>query len=373
MPFSSLFLIPLLIIGVVCSYTDIKYGKIKNNCILIGLAWALIVYILLGIYSFFYLGQMENISYFGKMLLNGFITLILGYLLWHFRLWTAADAKLFTLYALLIPLEFYSKSYFPYFPSFLLLINVFIPLFLLLMIKAFIFGFKELLKALKDFKKLPDRETLKKIKVGIINSAKVYIVFIFIFVLLQLLRERTAILFNKIIPDPFLIFLLLFIAYRSIFSFFSKQKLISLFLAIAGGGYAGHLLFSGQTGVLLNILKFAFVFMVLVGFLRKLLDLYIEKKETSKVRVQELKEGMFLSFQNFSKEIAEKLNPLRPEGVTKEQIEFIKNSFAKEKDKELTIYKTFPFAPFMLLGAAITLITKDSILIIVLNVFNYFF
>jgi len=165
----------------------------------------------------------------------------------------------------------------------------------------------------------------------------------------------------------------LFIAYRSIFSFFSKQKLISLFLAIAGGGYAGHLLFSGQTGVLLNILKFAFVFMVLVGFLRKLLDLYIEKKETSKVRVRELKEGMFLSFQNFSKEIAEKLNPLRPEGVTKEQIEFIKNSFAKEKDKELTIYKTFPFAPFMLLGAAITLITKNSILIIVLNVFNYFF
>jgi len=90
---------------VVCSYTDIKYGKIKNNCILIGLAWVLIVYILLGIYSFFYLGQMENISYFGKMLLNGFITLILGYLLWHFRLWTAADAKLFTLYALLIPLK----------------------------------------------------------------------------------------------------------------------------------------------------------------------------------------------------------------------------------------------------------------------------
>jgi len=303
-------------------------------------------------------------------LLNGFITLILGYLLWHFRLWTAADAKLFTLYALLIPLEFYSKSYFPYFPSFLLLINVFIPLLLILMIKAFIFGSKELLKTLKDFKKLPDRETLKKIKVGMISGAKVYIVFIFIFVVLQLLRDKMFIIFDKIIPDPFLIFLLLFFAYRLIFSFSSKQKLLSLFLAIAGGGYAFYLLLSGQTGVLLNILKFAFVFMVLVGFVRKLLDLYIEKKETSKVRVQELKEGMFLSLQSLNKEIAEKLNPLRPEGITKEQIELIKNSFAEEKDKELMIYKTFPFAPLMFLGAAITLITRDSILIIILNFFN---
>jgi len=373
MPFSLLFLIPLLIIGVICSYTDIKYGKIRNSCILVGLAWVFIVYILLGVYSFFYLGQIENINYFGKMLLNGFITLTVGYLLWHFRLWTAADAKLFTLYALLIPLEFYSKSYFPYFPSFLLLINVFIPLFLLLMIKASVFGFKELLKTLRDFKKLPDRETFKKIKVGMINSAKVYIVFIFVFVLLQLLRDKTLVLFSKIIPDPFLIFILLFIAYRSIFSFFSKQKLVSLYLAIAGGGYAVHLFFSGQTDVLLNILKLAFVFMVLVGFLRKLLDLYIEKKETFGVKIQELKEGMFPSFQNFSKEIAEKLGPLRPEGLAKDQIELIKNSFIKEKDKKLIVYKTFPFAPFMLSGAAITLITKDSILIIILNVFNYFF
>jgi hypothetical protein len=178
------------------------------------------------------------------------------------------------------------------------------------------------------------------------------------------------IIFDKIIPDPFLIFLLLFFAYRLIFSFSSKQKLLSLFLAIAGGGYAFYLLLSGQTGVLLNILKFAFVFMVLVGFVRKLLDLYIEKKETSKVRVQELKEGMFLSLQSLNKEIAEKLNPLRPEGITKEQIELIKNSFAEEKDKELMIYKTFPFAPLMFLGAAITLITRDSILIIILNFFN---
>ncbi len=373
MPFSFLFLTPLLIIGVVCGYTDIKYGKIKNACILIGLAWVLIVYILLGVYSFFYLGQMENITYFGKMLLNGFITLIIGYLLWHFRLWTAADAKLFTLYALLIPLEFYSKSYFPYFPSFLLLINVFIPLFLLLTIKALIFGFKELLKTLRDFKKLFGKESLKEIKTGLINSARVYTVFILIFVILQLLRDKTLVLFNKIIPDPFLIFLLLFIAYRSIFSFFSKQKVISVCLAIAGAGYAVYLLLNNQTSALLNILKFALVFMVLVGFLRKLIDLYIEKKETFKVRIQELKEGMFLSLQSFSKEIAEKLGPLRPEGIAKEQIELIKNSFAEEKDKELTVYKTFPFAPFMLSGAAITLITKDSILIILLNVFNYFF
>jgi len=46
--------------------------------------------------------------------------------------WSAGDAKLFFVFSLLIPISYYSKSYLPVFPSFALLVNIFIPILLFL-------------------------------------------------------------------------------------------------------------------------------------------------------------------------------------------------------------------------------------------------
>ena len=110
--FDILFLAPLFFVGSICCYTDIKYGKIKNKWILMGLIWVVFIYTVLSIYTIFFLHRWENINYLIKALINGFTAFFLGYLLWHFKLWAAGDAKLFTLFAFLIPLKFYSKSYF---------------------------------------------------------------------------------------------------------------------------------------------------------------------------------------------------------------------------------------------------------------------
>jgi Flp pilus assembly protein protease CpaA len=365
---SFILLIPLFIIGIACSYTDIKHGKIKNIFIVAGLLSVAFLYLFLITYSYFGFGHFENLGYFGKLILNGVIALFLGYLLWHFRLWTAADAKLFTIFAFLVPLEFYSNSYVPYFPSFLLLVNIFIPLFLVLMTKALVFGFKEGVKTLKNFKL--NKESIGKIKLGVVKTAKVYIVFILIFIILQLFREKSASLFNKIIPDPFLVFLILFLGYRYIFSFFSKQKIISICLALVGAGYAIYLLLDNQTDALLNILRFALIFMVLVGSLRKLLDFYIEKKEILIIKPELLKEGMFPSSNFFNNEMTSKVGVLRAEGLDKKQIEIIKKSI---NDKKIVVYKTFPFAPFMFIGVAITLLTRSSVLVIIFDFFTSLF
>ena len=137
-----LFLVPLLVIGGITSYSDIKYGKIKNIHLFCGFLYILFLYSFLAVYSYFVLNQIDNLKYLVELLLNSSIALLVGYLLWRFNLWAAGDAKLFLVYSLLIPLEFYSKNYIPYFPSATLLMDTF--LFI-----CFFFLFKMLWKIAK--------------------------------------------------------------------------------------------------------------------------------------------------------------------------------------------------------------------------------
>jgi Flp pilus assembly protein protease CpaA len=133
-----LFLPMIFLIGLITSYQDFRYGKIKNKWIILGLAWGL------GIYLFFLVWGLISepiisFSYIFKVFINSFIALIIGYLLWYFNLWSAGDAKLFALFAFLLPLEYYWRTALPYFPSFVLLINIFIPVLVFYLIKYFVF------------------------------------------------------------------------------------------------------------------------------------------------------------------------------------------------------------------------------------------
>jgi Flp pilus assembly protein protease CpaA len=132
-----LFLPMIFLIGLITSYQDFRYGKIKNKWIILGLAWGL------GIYLFFLIWGLAiepiiSFSYIFNVFVNGFIALIVGYLLWYFNFWSAGDAKLFALFAFLLPLEYYWRTVLPYFPSFVLLINIFIPVLVFYLIKYFV-------------------------------------------------------------------------------------------------------------------------------------------------------------------------------------------------------------------------------------------
>lgn len=116
----------ILFLGVVTSYEDIKFGKIRNKWILLGLGYffttnAVIILFFNDIYKL-------NFDYFVFLLLNGFLALIAGVLLWYLGLWTAGDAKLFFAFLLLLPV---SNSNFNFDD---VLINIFVPLSVILII-----------------------------------------------------------------------------------------------------------------------------------------------------------------------------------------------------------------------------------------------
>jgi len=111
-----------LVIGAIAAYNDLRTGKVPNQLIFFGLFAGLFLMLV----SF--LSNILPASLILKGLINALVSLGLGYVFWYFDLWGAGDAKLFFVLALLLPLEFYWRSFLPVWPAIVILINAFIPL-----------------------------------------------------------------------------------------------------------------------------------------------------------------------------------------------------------------------------------------------------
>jgi len=370
-----LFLVPLFAIGLICSYTDIKYGKILNRVIMIGVLCGFFLYSILFFYNLFFLHQKENFYYLSEAALNGLISFFICYFLWYFKLWSAGDAKLFTLYAFLLPLKFYSKSYVLYFPSFALLINLFIPLFLVLVGNAFLTGAKEiygLKQKLKEFRSFDFKIFFKKLKPFSSWFLSMYLNYVFIYMLIRLLANFLKnFSVSKILSSPFFLYFLFFLIMKSFMSIKTKKKWLGFFVNGIVIIYCSLLLFLGKTQTLQNMLKTALVFMVLIGFTRQILDFYIKKKEIKRVKIRDLKEGMIVLPNGISlvleklktKEEKESFSWIDGGGLNSNQIKIIKNLFNNDFQSSVGIYKTFPFALFMFLAAIILVLTQSSFLV----------
>ncbi len=328
-----LFLVPLAIIGIICSYTDIKYKKIFNKWIV----WSFIYIIFL--YCFLFLFLKDNIYIF-SLILNGLIAFSIGYILWYFRLWSAGDAKLFTVYSFLIPLFFYSENFIPYFPSFNLLINLFIPVLVVLIISALFFFLKEIFGF---------REKIRKIKYP--GFGKIFIFFkqffhyflnyVFIFIILNsiIFPLTRSFKFSDVLDNPFFIFALLILTIGS----FTKKR---------------------QENKKLN--------WVLYGII---LNFYVEKKEIEKIKAKDIKKGMIPAEREeilFLTKNNDDFGKISAEGLSENQVKIIKNFLKNNESSEITIYKTFPFAPFLFLSAIISILTQSSFLPIIDSLIGYF-
>src|SRR3989344_1582745 len=112
------FLPMILLLGIVTSYEDIKFGKIRNKWIILALAYSIAANIALFSLKYY------DTDYLINFLVNSLLSLAVGFLIWHLNLWSAADAKLFFAFTALMPI-YKPYSYF-FFISFLS--NAFIPI-----------------------------------------------------------------------------------------------------------------------------------------------------------------------------------------------------------------------------------------------------
>ena len=372
-----LFLVPLLVIGGITSYSDIKYGKIKNIHLFCGFLYILFLYSFLAVYSYFVLNQIDNLKYLVELLLNSSIALLVGYLLWRFNLWAAGDAKLFLVYSLLIPLEFYSKNYIPYFPSATLLMDTF--LFI-----CFFFLFKMLWKIAKlcskrnitsfsfvyYLSKINYKNLYKNLKNVILKTGKFFLIITCSIITLQYLRMKTDVIVLKLLSNLFLVYLFFFILQMFFLRTFLRNKVLSTVIILSGLFCSLNLIVSNKVTIVISTIKTSLFLMLFVGLGMQLVYLYIENHEIKKIKIQNLRMGSFITLKSLTEinnKIKEQnqgdnLSLISSDGLSESQVQVIQELFKDNPEKELYIYETFPFAPFMFLAFALSLFTKNSFL-----------
>jgi len=418
-----LFLPMLFFISVVVGYEDIRYGKVRNKWILIGIVWSLAVFfsaffwyfIAFPLTRFFYANILHSapdtqisvytihLGYIGRSLINAAIALVVAFLIWRFKFWAAGDAKLFIVYSLLIPLGYYWKSYFHYFPSFVLLINIFVPVFLYLLIRSFFYyirfiylritespdqrfwyrGKPQALTALKennDSVKRIDRKkgeepakkesSWKRIKDRIVMILGLVSIFLIFGLFQEPIKQYTSIDISSL---RMFIFAGLIIFSGLLSKIFQKpitfKIIIVVLVVILGYGFISSPAATWQT--LYQSIKMMAIFMVIWSLFRKLIDFYISRTSIDKIKIEDLKPTMNLAEETLNKLKRDKeyynkyFGVIYPEGLTEEQVEAVKKwaqEHRKERLKTISIYRPFPFVVWMFIGVIITLILKSSLL-----------
>lgn len=394
-----LFLPMVFFIGLITSYEDIKYSRIRNKWIILGLSWGITILLLLFIWDFiaspvmrFYYFEIKGLPadssapvftvhflYLGRILLNAFIATIISFLMWRFNTWTAGDAKLFIVYALLLPPIYYWKSFLSFFPSFALLINIFIVVLLYLLISSLFFNIKSVFrptskdrlanqkKENKDYKQKSDFwKKLTNFK----SSLNMLLGFLVIILLFGFFHGQI----QKYVPfDVFslqvVIFVILIILSTPLLKLFQRSLIpkitILALIFICAYGFIWDFRFTLR--IIVQSLAITIVFTVVFMAIQKLIDIYLEKTEGKKIRIDNLRPGMILNQEALRSLNLAKINDLQPAGLTKEQVKVIKKQALKINTKEIIVYKPFPFAVWMFIGVIATLLLKGSMLNLLLD------
>ncbi len=349
-------------LGLITSYTDIKYGKIKNIHTCSGFILGLIITLVLTV-SYWIGGRTVNLSYIYDYLLNIFISLIAGFILWWYGFWSSGDAKLFIAFSSLVPLNAYANTYLDYFPALILLVNTFVPFFIVLLVVMLV-------------KRKISFHGLNKL------NRRMFMIFLVVVMAGKLLVD----LLDKFYPVKNwliyygLVLLMYFIIERVIigissakFSYILSFLLIALmFIAdvfINNFSLSGVLLFfAGFLGIVLMLLIARFV------IYESLINLSHRKVSVDKLqpgdvlgqRIYKKAGKYFVEEDSLLQQPKDYLFEQRDEGLTNEELKLLRQlkTAGKLDFSEVYVNQTLHFAHFMFIGVLITLIFKGAFFIL---------
>lgn len=322
-------IIPIVfIIGIITTIEDYQEGKIRNKWIKQGITYGLIYYaamILITIIGTFKLDQhisyiTQNFtysytyfefSYYVWVIVNTAIAFVGGFLLWHLKLWTGGDAKLFSLYVFLIPLGFYSQAYIPIFPALALLINISIPIFIYVLLKMLWYPIKmginylrkpELLKTYINEYRKEHPVTKKKLKTYLSTALS----FIVLMIFFRLIRDYIMVVIEPHLGGMILLvtamyFLLGFIVFSPIQKIFNKGKRVYIILIVVIAYFvSGAIWFKdNMLAELGNIFALQMIFMMSYYYIfkygKRFSQLLYNSTDIKMIPVTDLGPGLFIN------------------------------------------------------------------------------
>lgn len=373
----------ILLLGIITSYQDIKFGKIRNKWIILALVYAILAYTIL---ISFYLSK-GNIrpQYLAELGTNLLFSIVVGFGLWYLNVWTAGDGKLFIAYSALIPLSAYSIGYQKWIPSLTLVINIFVAaLAIMLILVLFKTRIKDIKKVsigfLKEFfqpKQLLDSIIylfaifwIMQILLSLIGLGNNYFLRIALtLIALSFMQKKLG---NKTLYIMIIISLARFIIDRSVYSLSFLTNFIILiliwrfFVGFLRGGISklGHEIFSKKIKV--DKLKPGMILSETIQKKEKITEQELKalKKQAktilTDITITRYKKNYYIQKPKYSSDLDNFIKE-EAEGLTQQQIDKIK----KIGIKNIKVSQTIPFAPFIFLGVILTIISNGNILIVI--------
>lgn len=353
MIFEILLLSIVTLMGIVASYTDLKYGIIKNSLIGIG-------FIIGSFINFFEI--LFHFQNFSIVILNLFLSFLICFFLWLLGILPGGDAKLIIAFSFLIPPSFYKYVYLSLFPSLSLLVNIFVIPALIFLVLAFYYGDKGKVKKVFKEEVYPER---------ILNF---FILAISVYGFVRFLINMLGLPSNFFTSSVFVF--LFFLILRSLNLSRVKIYMIYLLLILLNFYFIPSQFFS------INYL-ISSVFVAFYGIILTFLFFFSDLVYSEEVKIKDLKPGMRLAEiivkrgkyyvkENFRLRAFIDILYLSEKRV-KENILYIDEYNLRKlktlsekrllKFDKIRVTKTIPFAPFITIGTAITIFLKGQFIL----------
>jgi preflagellin peptidase FlaK len=343
--------IPIVFLGLVTIFTDVKHSKIRNKHLLIGIGFVFIVKIT----EFLFLEDFFFKEYFYTI----FFTFLVAYIFWLIRIWPAGDAKLMIIFSMLIPNSFFS-NYSGFFP-FDLLINSFVPIFF---ISFFLLIFKTKINRLKE---------------ALVYSFSLYNISVIFMIIVGFLWFFQEIMLYFGLPNNFVLNLIFLFVFFEIFQYigsFSMEITFFLFAVIRLIIDFDHIYtfkFFYDTGTLLLSFIILRYFIVYIGYFAY----------TKLIKINDLKPGMipaegiikageddYRKIKLIYHSFIEMILNMSSDGITKENIDNLKKLYSEGKLNfdYVLIHSFVPFAIFLFFGYLITIVIKSNFIYFMSNI-----
>lgn len=383
-----LLLVPIAFTALFTVRDDLRHGRIFNRRLLQGLCMGVAAYLLLLAAEHLPLAPglcsgapVEGDLHWGLVVIQNLgLGLGVGILMWLLGVWAPGDAKLFALYAFLLPPAIFTRSFLPTFPAFPMLVNVFAFAFLFLILDLVRTGVPRVLGVLRDGEK---RSAAAKAAPGyLLKLAPALLLFVALFAGLRTMRQLSREGLEPLLHvSDFTLFLILFAVFRPLMKLVMNRVGAVIFTVLSLAAIA-YLVWHHGLADLPSLLKPSALAVVLLVFARA----YPGLGQTSlRVRVSDLAPGMILSpetlmvLQAKEKRELDELGDEAPgyeepgstarptrfgsqtvDGLTAEQVRYVRTRW--QDDEPLLVARTIPFSPFLAAGAAATYVLGGPLL-----------
>lgn len=357
------------------SYEDWTTRKIRNRHILVGLGLCLagsallLTNSVLGAHRlrFWLLGEYYlPLRYYPHLAAHVALSLTAGFALWRASIWPAGDAKFFAVASFFVALIDPNLPGFPWLLFLLLLINVFVPAGVLFALETCVLlaaraaaaspaDWRVGLKAAAERAAIRLREAWPYRREYAVLAANLFLFFL----LFQSLAPRLV----AGLREPWRslgLFAVMFVAWDRLVTALRDRRFGGLLLLLVLPAALALGWSPWQAA------RMTLGFGLLLGLGRLALDWVVERESRRDLRCEELAAGAILSDESWSRLSAEeslsgRLGRRVPDGLSGAEAEAVRQWLRLRGEKGHSVYRTIPFAFWILLGSLLTLTLRASV------------